>query len=329
MDLRILNAGEVRQALPMPAAVAAMKEAFAQVYRDEVALPLRTQIDVPEHNGVALFMPAYAAGSQALAVKAVAVYPDNPARGLPTIHGVVLAVDAATGQPVALLEGGTLTAIRTGAASGAATDLLARPGAPVVAIIGTGVQGRTQLEAVCSVRKIDEVRVYSVDQDEAETFAREMAGTGPIPADIHVAASAAAAVAGADIICTATTSKTPVFPDSALSPGAHVNAVGAYRPDMQEIPAETVRRARLVVDQRAAALAEAGDLIIPLQQGLIDETHIYAELGAIASGQMPGRTDDSQITLFKSVGLAVQDAVAAAVALERAQAAGLGSVISL
>jgi alanine dehydrogenase len=329
VELRILNAAEVREALPMGAAIAAMKAAFAQVARGEVSLPLRTQIDVTAHDGVALFMPAYAAGSDALAVKAVAVYPENPRLGLPTIHGVVLVFDAATGRPVALLEGGTLTAIRTGAASGAATDLLARRDARVAAIIGSGVQARTQLEAICTVRSIEEVRVFSIDRAEAERFAHDLAGRGPIPDSVTVAADAGAAVAGAGVICTATTSKTPVFPAEALTPGCHVNAVGAYRPDMQEIAMEVVRQALLVVDQRDAVLAEAGDILIPLHRGAFDESHIYAELGEIASGQQPGRRDDEQITLFKSVGLAVQDAVAAAVALERAQAAGLGRIVTL
>lgn len=329
MDLRILNAAEVRAALPMAAAIAAMKAAFAQVARGEVSLPLRTQIDVTGHDGVALFMPAYAAGSDALAVKAVAVYPENPSQGLPTIHGVVLAFDAATGRPVALLEGGTLTAIRTGAASGAATDLLARRDARVAAIIGSGVQARTQLEAVCTVRPIDEVRVFSIDRAEAERFVHDLAGRGPIPENVTVADDAGAAVSGAAVICTATTSKTPVFPAEALTPGCHINAVGSYRPDMQEIAMEVVRQALLVVDQRDAVLAEAGDILIPLHQGAIDETHIYAELGTIASGQQAGRSDDTQITLFKSVGLAVQDAVAAAVALEHAQSAGLGRIVTL
>lgn len=329
MELRILNATDVRLALPMTAAVAAMKKAFAELARGEVTLPLRTQLDVSAHGGVALFMPAYAAGSDALAVKAVAVYPRNAQRGLPTIHGVVLVFEASSGRPVALLEGGALTAIRTGAASGAATDLLARPDAGVAAIIGSGVQARTQLEAVCAVRPIQEVRVYSTNPEQAEQFAREMSGQGAIPSCVVVAADADSAVQGADVVCTATTSFTPVFSASALSSGCHVNAVGSFRPDMQEIPTETVRQARLVVDQREAVLAEAGDVIIPLQQGAIDESHIHAELGAIASGQATGREDARQITLFKSVGLAVQDAVAASVALERAEAEGLGTVIQL
>ncbi|NLF64039.1 MAG: ornithine cyclodeaminase family protein [Chloroflexi bacterium] len=327
--MRILNATDVRLALPMTAAVAAMKKAFAELARGEVTLPLRTQLDVSAHGGVALFMPAYAAGSDALAVKAVAVYPRNAQRGLPTIHGVVLVFEASSGRPVALLEGGALTAIRTGAASGAATDLLARPDAGVAAIIGSGVQARTQLEAVCAVRPIQEVRVYSTNPEQAEQFAREMSGQGAIPSCVVVAADADSAVQGADVVCTATTSFTPVFSASALSSGCHVNAVGSFRPDMQEIPTETVRQARLVVDQREAVLAEAGDVIIPLQQGAIDESHIHAELGAIASGQATGREDARQITLFKSVGLAVQDAVAASVALERAEAEGLGTVIQL
>lgn len=329
MELRILNATDVRLALPMTAAVAAMKKAFAELARGEVTLPLRTQLDVSAHGGVALFMPAYAAGSDALAVKAVAVYPRNAQRGLPTIHGVVLVFEASSGRPVALLEGGALTAIRTGAASGAATDLLARPDAGVAAIIGSGVQARTQLEAVCAVRPIQEVRVYSTNPEQAEQFAREMSGQGAIPSCVVVAADADSAVQGADVVCTATTSFTPVFSAGALSSGCHVNAVGSFRPDMQEIPTETVRQARLVVDQREAVLAEAGDVIIPLQQGAIDESHIHAELGAIASGQATGREDARQITLFKSVGLAVQDAVAASVALERAEAEGLGTVIQL
>jgi len=329
VELRILNATDVRLALPMTAAVAAMKKAFAELARGEVTLPLRTQLDVSAHGGVALFMPAYAAGSDALAVKAVAVYPRNAQRGLPTIHGVVLVFEASSGRPVALLEGGALTAIRTGAASGAATDLLARPDARVAAIIGSGVQARTQLEAVCAVRPIQEVRVYSTNPEQAEQFAREMSGQGAIPSCVVVAADADSAVQGADVVCTATTSFTPVFSASALSSGCHVNAVGSFRPDMQEIPTETVRQARLVVDQREAVLAEAGDVIIPLQQGAIDESHIHAELGAIASGQATGREDARQITLFKSVGLAVQDAVAASVALERAEAEGLGTVIQL
>jgi len=329
MELRILNANEVREALPMAAAIEGMKDAYGQLAAGEATVPLRTQVDVPEHQGVTLFMPAYLPERGALAVKVVSVFPENVKQKLPTIHGVVLALDARSGRPLALLEGGTLTAIRTGAASGAATDLLARPEAETVAIIGSGVQARTQLEAVCTVREIKRVRVFSLDQEEARAFAAEMIGRGPIPDMIMLADSAETAVRDADIVCTATTSTQPVFPGHVLAPGTHVNAIGAFRPDMQEVDVETIRRSVVVVDSREAVLAEAGDLIIPLEAGEIDESHIHAELGEIVNGSRPGRRNPEEITYFKSVGVAVQDAVAASVALAKAEARDLGTVVSL
>ncbi len=329
MKLRILSAAEVQRALPMPEAIEGMKAAFGQLASGEATVPLRTQVDVPRSNGVSIFMPAYLAASDDLAVKIVSVFPNNPQRQLPTIHGVVLALDAQTGQPLALLEGGTLTAIRTGAGSGAATDLLARPNARVVAIIGSGVQARTQLEAVCTVRDIEEVRVYSLDAEHARTFAQEMAGQGPIPNVIEVVDSPAVAVRGADIICTATTSSAPVFPGDMLSEGAHINAVGSFRSDMQEVDVTTILRSLVVVDSREAVMAEAGDLLKPMATGEIDANHIYAELGEIVNGTRPGRTSPEQITYFKSVGVAVQDAVAASLALKNAEEQQLGIVAAL
>lgn len=329
MQLRILNAEEVRRALPMATAIEAMKDAYAQLSAGKAQVPLRTQIDVPSHEGVSLFMPAYLPAREALAVKIVSVFPQNVSQKLPTIHGVVLALEAGTGRPLALLEGGALTAIRTGAASGAATDLLARPEAETVAIIGTGVQARTQLEAICTVRPIKRVRVYSLDRDQARAFAAEMIGEGPIPDLIMVADSAATAVRDADIICTATTSSTPVFPGRLLAPGSHVNAIGAFRTDMQEVDVDTIRRSLVVVDSREAAMAEAGDLVIPIEAGDIEPEHIYAELGEIVNGSRSGRTTAQQITYFKSVGIAVQDAVAASIALHNAQEQDLGTVVNM
>lgn len=329
MQLRILNADEVRRALPMAAAIEGTKDAYAQLSAGEAEVPLRTQIDVPDHNGVSLFMPAYLPAQEALAVKIVSVFPQNVRQELPTIHGVVLALEASSGRPLALLEGGTLTAIRTGAASGAATDLLARPEAETVAIIGSGIQARTQLEAVCTVRPIKRVRVYSLDRDQARTFAAEMIGQGPIPDLIMVADSPETAVQDADIICTATTSSTPVFPGRLLAPGSHVNAIGAFRTDMQEVDVDTIRRSLVVVDSREAAMAEAGDLVIPIEAGEIEPDHIHAELGEIVSGRRSGRTSAEQITYFKSVGVAVQDAIAATIALHHAEQQNLGTVISL
>jgi alanine dehydrogenase len=330
MKLRILNAQEIRQSLPMPAAIAGMKQAYAQLSAGQATLPLRTQLPVPTHAGVAIFMPAYLAASDDLAVKVVSVYPQNPQRGQPTIYATVLVLDAATGRPLALMEGGTLTAIRTGAGAGAATDVLARPDAAIVAIFGSGVQARTQLEAVCAVRPIQQVRVYSPNLAHAEAFARDMAGRGaPIPTAIEVAATPRAAVLGAHIICAATTATTPVFAGRDLQPGTHINAVGSFTPQMQEVDVDTIRRSLVVVDARPAVLAEAGDLLIPLAAGDIGEDHIHAELGEILNGQKNGRTHPHQITYFKSVGIAVQDAVAARLALVGAEAAGLGTLVEL
>ncbi len=327
MHILILSHHDVRQALPMREAVGAMKRAFAQLSTGQAEVPLRVPVHVPRHNGLTFFMPAYLAGDDQMAVKIVSVFNDNPARGLPLIHALVVVIDARTGAPVAAMEGASLTALRTGAASGAATDLLARPDAAVAAVFGAGVQGRTQLEAVCAVRPIREAWVYDTDPQRAQAYAREMGGRLGIP--VHVAASPAEAVRQADVVCTATTSTTPVFDDADLRPGTHINAVGAYTPQMREVPTETVLRARVVIDHRTASLAEAGDLLIPIQEGRMTEAHIWAELGEIAAGLKPGRMSPEEITLFKSVGVAVQDVAAAAAVLEAARRQNLGVEVAL
>lgn len=324
--LRFLSAADVVQALPMAAAIEGMKQAFAQLSADKADVPLRARV---QSAGTTLVMPAYLSATNDLAVKIVSVFPGNAQKDLPTIHALVLALDAETGQPIALMEGGSLTAIRTGAGAGAATDLLARVSSRVAAIIGSGVQARTQLEAICTVRDIQRVYVYSPTRAHAEAFADEMAGQHPIPDDVIVAESAQEAVQEADIICAATTSSTPVFDGNHLKPGVHVNGVGSFAPDMQEVDLTTIRRALVVVDSREAVLAEAGDLIIPLENGDLAPEHIHAELGDIVNGTRPARDNDEQITYFKSVGVAVQDAIAADIALRHAEKMNLGQVLSL
>jgi ornithine cyclodeaminase len=313
----------------MREAIEAVKVAYAQLSAGRADLPLRTRIDIPEVQGTALFMPAYIGSSGALAVKIVSVFPRNLAQGIPTIAAVVIVLDARTGRPVALLEGASLTAIRTGAASGAATDVLARPEAKSVAIFGSGAQARTQLEAVCTVRPIKHVRIFSLDLRAAQEMAGDLAGRDPIPADVAVATSPAEAISEADVICTATTSETPVFDGAGLRPGTHINAIGSYTPTMQEVDATTITRALVVVDSKEAVLAEAGDLLVPIGRGEITADIIHAELGQILNGDRLGRTSPEQITYFKSVGLAVQDAVAAGRALDRAKALGQGQTISM
>lgn len=325
----ILSSDEVRKALPIKEAIEAMKRAYASLSDGKAEVPLRTHLRIPPQEAVTLIMPAYVQveGDDALAVKVVSLFPKNPERQrrLPLIQAAVLVLDAETGQPRALLEGSSLTAIRTGAGSGAAIDLLSRPDSKVVAVFGAGAQGRTQLEAACSVRKIEKAWVFDTSVERAEDFVKDMAGVGLIPKELRVASSSQEALSDADIICTATTSSTPVFADADVKSGTHISSIGSYTPEMQEVPAETVARALVVVDSREATLAETGDLLKPMQAGLFGEDHISAELGEILLGRKPGRGSPEQITFFKSVGVAVQDAMAAQLTLQNARKQRLGT----
>jgi len=327
--LRILSAADLRRALPMVQAVEAMKDAYRQLSLGQAVVPLRSRLPVDEAGGVTLIMPALVSSSREMAVKLVSVFPGNRQRGLPTIHAAVVVFDPTSGQPIALIEGSSLTALRTGAGTGAATDVLARPQAATVALIGSGVQARTQLEAVCAVRPIQRALVFSRQPDHARTFAAELAGSPGFPAQIEVAETPEAAVRPADIICAATTSTTPVFPGQSLTPGAHVNAVGSYTADMQEVDLATLQRARVYVDSLPSALEEAGDLLVPISRGAWRAESIIGEIGQVLAGDVEGRTSDQDITYFKSVGVAVQDAVAASRALAAAEAADLGQVVEL
>lgn len=327
MTLRILSANDVRQALPMSAAIEGMKEAFAQLSGGQADVPLRARVNVPKQEGVALFMPAYMMDSDDLAVKIVSVFPQNVNKGEPIIYASVLVLDETSGRPLALLEGSTLTAIRTGAGGGASADILARPESKIVGMLGSGVQARAGLEAVCTVRDIREVRVFSRTTANAEAFAADMGGRGPIPTNIQVVDSPAAAVQGADIVYTATTSHSPTFSGNDLTPGTHVIGVGSYTPEMREVDIETVRKSLVVVDSYEAIWEEAGELIAAVEHGIITQDSLHAELGEIVNGKYPGRTSNDQITFFKSVGVAVQDAVAARIALQTAVAQNLGSIV--
>lgn len=326
----ILNAEDVRRALPMDQAIEAMKDAYVSLSGGTAVVPLRTRIAIPNSDALSLFMPSFVRSQDgnALAIKVVSLFPTNPSRGLAYIQAAVLVFDSETGQAIALLEGSSLTAIRTGAASGAAIDLLSRPESKAVAIFGAGAQGRTQLEAACSARKIETAYIYDSTPEKARTFAEEMKGKGSIPKDVQVAASAKEAIEQADIICTATTSTKPVIKDADVRPGTHISAVGSYTPDMQEVPAETLQRAKIFIDSRSASLEEAGDLIQPLRAGLFDESHICGELGDVISGKIQGRQSSDEITYFKSVGIAVQDAMAAQVALRNARDMKIGTEVN-
>jgi len=326
----ILNRSELKSVASMVDAIALMKVAFRELSAGKAISPLRTPIDVGGDLGVSLFMPAFVPASAALGMKLVSVFPQNPAMGKPTIHAVVCLVAADTGEPLALIEGGYLTALRTGAVSGAATDLLARPESSTLVVIGSGAQGMTQAAAVCAVRPID--RLIVVGRDSAHLDRFKLSVKQEIPSFtglVEVSTRAADVVPLADVICTATTSKTPVFDDNDLKPGVHINAVGAFTPAMQEIPSATIARSRVIVDLFSHAYAEAGDLINPVSEGLVTVDHLQDELGMLVAGSVDGRTSKEQITFFKSVGNAVQDVVVAKLAFDRALAQGIGRDVNL
>ncbi len=324
--LLYLSYADVRRALPMADAIEAMHTAFLQLSAGRVTMPARSKVEIPEANGVVLLMPCYAAGTHRVSLKLLTQFADNGRLGLPLIQAVVLLADAINGRLLAIMDGSVITALRTGAASGVATRLLASPSADTAAIFGAGVQARTQLEAVCTVRQIRQVRVFDCRRAAAEAFAKDMSARLGIP--VLATSSAAETLAGAQIVCTATTSTTPVFEDRDLAAGVHINAVGSWRPRTAEIPPDTICRARVFVDHRVAALEEAGDLLMPLQEERITPEHIRAELGDLIANRVVGRQTSDEITLFKSVGLAVQDLFAAARALENARRLGIGTALT-
>lgn len=326
----ILTRSDLRRLVSMPEAIELMKVAFMELSAGRAVLPLRTVLEIEPDVSSTLVMPAYLPGVGALGFKVISIFTKNPQRGLPTGNAMVCMLDEDTGVPTALLNGAFLTAMRTGAVSGAATDLLARKDAHALTIVGAGVQGVTQALAVCAVREIDTVTVVYRSDASWDRFKETVERDWPeLSGKISGTRDVEAAVRSADVICAATTSKTPVFEAAWVKPGTHVNGVGSFTPEMQEVPAGTVAQARVIVDHRESALAEGGDLIIPLKAGMFGEDHIVAELGELAAGDVVGRISEEDLTFFKSVGNAVQDMVVAKRAIDRAVTEGIGQEISL
>ena len=328
MKIRVLTRTDVKRAVGMVEAISTVREAFVQLSLGQAVVPQR--IPLALERGTALFMPAFLPRSGSLGIKLVSVFAGNQDLKLPTIHALVVLIDSVTGIPKAVMDGMYLTALRTGAASGVATDLFSRAESQVAAVFGAGRQGRSQIQAVCAVRNIRSVQVYDTNATAARDFVREMRNSGPpVPEEIRTAGGPGEALREADIVCTATTSLRPVFDDVDVSAGVHINAVGSYTPQMQEIPSLTVARSSVFVDSLSACLEEAGDLIIPIRSGEISKAHIRGEIGEVASGRKSGRRSPEEVTLFKSVGVAVQDAAVADRALTLAENLGLGTEIEI
>jgi len=326
----LLTRKDVEQVLSMKDAITAVEEGFRQLALGNVIMPQRTAIRIAEHHGIHLGMPAYVGGAGeggSLALKVVTVYPENQAKfGLPTTIGTLLLNDPRSGALVAIMDAGFLTAMRTGAVSGVATKYLAREDARTVGIFGAGVQARTQLMAMCEVRPIERALVCDPWTEGRDRFAAEMSEQLSIP--VEPTGDPRACVDN-DIVVAASSSGHPVFEGGWLAPGTHINGIGSHAPNTRELDTVAIQRSKLVPDLAAACLVEAGDLIIPIQEGAITEDHIHASLGEVVAGLKPGRESDEEITLFKSVGLAVQDAATAAQVYKLARAAGVGAEVEI
>ena len=324
MKILILNQTEVEELLPMEACISVMAEVLSALARGQAHQPLRMVVRPPEAAGLMGLMPAYLAGEQAAyGLKAVCVFPGNPAQGKDAHQGAVMLFSAETGELLALMNASAITAIRTAAVSGVATQLLARPEAGDLALIGAGVQARSHLAAIATMRPIRRVRVAGRTAASAQRFAAEMAPRYPFP--IEAVESVEAAVQGADIIVTVTTAAEPILRREWLAPGVHLNVVGSSIPTSREVDTAAMAAASLFVDRRESTLNEAGDYLFAAREGAIGPEHIRAEIGEVLIGARSGRTRPDEITLFKSLGLAVEDLASAAYAYRQAQAKQAGT----
>jgi ornithine cyclodeaminase len=315
----------------MPECIRVMRDALGALARGEALVPLRTIMRVPGVGGFLGLMPGYISplkGQEgALGMKAVSVFPGNAKRGIDTHQGAVLLFEADTGRLSALMDGAAITAIRTAAVSGVATDLLARRDASELAILGAGVQARTHIDAVAAVRPLRQVRIWSRNPERAAALAAELRPRFQFP--IEPATSVETAVRAADIVATVTASPEPILQRPWLKEGVHINAVGSSIPTSREIDTATMAAARLFVDRRESALAEAGDLLIPMLEGAVKGDHIQSELGDVIIGKDPGRRSPTELTLFKSLGLAVEDVASAAYIVRRARETGTGQTVKM
>jgi ornithine cyclodeaminase/alanine dehydrogenase-like protein (mu-crystallin family) len=325
--MRFLNAEQVRQAFPMDRAVPLMRETMSAHGRGQVFQPPRLVIEPPGLAGSVMLKPGLVEGPNGgFGLKALTIFPENRTRGLETIQAFVALLDPETGVPQAIVEGGTVTEIRTAAVSGVATDVLARTDAGDLAILGAGAQARGHLLAMDAVRKLRRVRVWNRAPQRAEEFVAWAAAAG---FDVEVCAEVRDAVRGADLVCTVTAATEPVLLSAWVDDGAHVNAVGAYRADMRELDARLVKRAAVfAVDSRQGALADAGDLVLAIRDGAVPDDFDPPELGEVLVGSRPGRPDDGAVTVFESLGLAIQDVAAAAAIEGYAAENGIGTEIS-
>lgn len=328
LKLLVLNAEQIGRLLPMAECIELMSDALASLARGEVYQPLRTIIRPPDARGLLGLMPAYRHGERgAFGVKAICVFPGNPSIGKDAHQGTVMLFSQETGEPLALMNASQITAIRTAAVSAVATRLLARPDAAELGIIGAGVQARTHLVALACVRPIQRARVASRNREHAEQLVREMQEKVAFP--IHSVGSNEEAVRDADVVVTATSSHQPVVDREWFSAGTHINAIGTHSPQSREIDTATMAAASLFTDRRESLLNEAGDYVLAAMEGAVTPESVIAEIGELVIGTKQGRTSPSEITLFKSLGLAIEDVVCAEHLFRKATAENTGTWVDL
>jgi ornithine cyclodeaminase/alanine dehydrogenase-like protein (mu-crystallin family) len=324
---RIIGHADVTAILHMKECITLMRQTLAGLARGRVTMPARQHLALPHGSGTLGMMPAFLHDGPSLGIKVLTAFAGNEGTALDSHQGAVLLFDASNGRLLAVIDATAVTAIRTAAVSGVATELLSAPGSRELALLGTGTQAITHLDAMCAVRPIVRVRVWSRSRVRATELARQIRARGSV--DAEAVGDAREAVEGAQIVCTTTSSREPVLEGAWLAPGTHVNAVGAAAPTRRELDSEAILRSALFVDRRESALREAGDVMIPLREGAITEAHIRAEIGELLVGLHPGRGDAAAITVFKSVGLAAEDVACARYLYDHAEAAGLGTDVSL
>ncbi len=323
MKVLFVNEPGVHALLTMEACVPLMRDTLRSLSAGDAVLPLRTKVGLPDGSGVLGLMPGYLGEPESFGVKVLSVMPGNHGTQFDSHQGVVMLFGVEHGEPLAILDATAITAIRTAASSAAATDVLARPDAGDLALLGGGAQGRTHLEAMRAVRPLRRVRVWSRTRARAERLAKEAADPhGPA---VEVVASAEEAVEGADLVCTTTAAREPILEGRWLAPGAHVNAVGACFPANRELDTEAVRRGRYFTDCRDSCMNEAGDFLLTRAEGAIDDAHLLGEVGEVLLGRIPGRVSREDVTVFESLGVALEDLAAAHFILRRARETGAGT----
>ena len=323
----VLSETQVQSLIDLDELITALEQAHIQYSTGRAVMPVRLVVPLPQVHGRITSMPGFLSDDQALAMKVVTYFQENPKRNLPAILGTILLFSSETGKLIAVMDGSYITGIRTACASAMATKALANAETPVLGILGAGVQARAHIRALSRVRKIQRIKIYSPSGTSATAIKKDLEPEIEIP--IEVAPNASEALRDADLVVTASTAKTPIISPEFLKPGAHINAVGSHRPDLRELDGATLARARVVVDSRDAMMAECGDILLAIEEKAIAKDHIHAEIGEVLAGKQSGRRNAEEITLYKSVGIAIQDVATAHLVYRKALERGVGTTVAI